>query len=239
MLETLQFKPAPHLLLWSGLDDINLLRAFIWYVTVMFFLGMLLRLRFYHSLMIITQHVSNRCPNVTDLLRQHWVLCLANGIVPRALTYGLIVALYVILNHFVWPQAEVHIPDLAQPYAEHLVWNILLVGLMVTVDLWLIVQVTVIDVGKTIQDISLAERWLGGSVNQLLKLLGSWNPIDRYAASTTKQMLEWLNAVTHNSIGLLILQVAIRLWVAGSLYSSFYFIKFIQHPTQVLIDLTS
>ena len=208
----------PHFILY----DFNLLRGFIWYVSIMFGISLLLRLRFYGSVFSIARHVTESCPNVTSLILQHRFLCIANGLVVRIGIYSGILGVYMALNRWVWPSAFVSLADLAQPYPIVLVGHLVLIGIMITLDTLLIAQVSVVDVDRVTHDLSEAEGWLGGSINQILGLLGKWNPIKKYADATTRETIVWFNEITRNNLTLLIVQPALRILVAFSLFSSYY-----------------
>src|SRR5687767_5082962 len=76
----------------------NLLRAFIWYLSGMFLLSLVLRLRFYLSVYEICKHVKYACPNLFQLIDEHWMLIVRQGMLTRIVLYLIILLPYVILN---------------------------------------------------------------------------------------------------------------------------------------------
>jgi hypothetical protein len=95
---------------------------------------------------------------------------------------------------------------------------LLMIGIMITVDVVLTVQTSVVDEDRIIQDLEFAERWLGGKVYNVLQVLGRWNPIKNYADNMTAQTMLWLNVLFHGSIRSMIAQTAVRVIVGTSLF---------------------
>lgn len=210
--------PPPVPVLPEWLLELDLLRGFIWYITGCFTLSMVMRLRFYRAIFLVARHVSDSCPNVYRLLREHWMLCITNGLVYRVLVYVLIVATYSSLNYFVWPRWHTSIADLAHPFPAVLVFVSIVSGIMVAYDVMLIAQVGVIDVHRVTRELNDAERWLGGRLNSVLGFLGKWNPIKKYADSSARESLRWFNGISHTSVTSMIVMLILRLVVAASLF---------------------
>lgn len=203
----------PHWLL-----ELNLLRAFLWYITGMFLLSLALRLRFYYAIYRIAIHVRRECPSVFRLVNEHWLLCLKNGTVPLISIYIGILLFYSMLNQLVWPLASINIREIAALDVGLLAAGLSMFGIMVGMDLLLVIQGGVVNVREVTANLSLAEYWLGGRLNTLLQFLGKWNPIKMYADLEAREYLAWLNGVFHQSLSSLIVQLGWRLVVAFFLF---------------------
>lgn len=201
----------------------NLLQLFLWYIAGVFLLSLLLRVRFYHSVLEVVRHVRYSCPRIFSLVNEHWFLCLRGGLVTWASLYLVLLAPYYWLNQHVWPRATVTFHDLGAMHPAILAFALVLIGLMLTLDLLLLAQVSVIDVDRVKADLTWSETWLAGSLYRMLENLGRWNPIKRYADQVTRQNIQWLNRVFRYSLWSMITQLGLRLSVAVSLYSSYWF----------------
>jgi hypothetical protein len=196
----------------------NLLTGFIVYVTFIFVVSTLLRIRFYHSVYRIALYVKQKCPNVFALLENNWSECVEDGVVVRTIFYLAVLAPYLIFTRVVFPSASLNVVDFAERAPLLFVCMLGLFGLMAGIDLFLLVQVTVVDVPRIVADLELAERWLGGRINRLFeRMLGTWNPINRYAQAQTRQTLTWFNGIFRSSMSIMILQVGLRLAVGACL----------------------
>ena len=196
----------------------NLLRGFLWYISLAFTISLLLRLRFYYAVLRVARYVSDSCPNIYQLMQRHWILCITNGLVPLVGLYLGILIVYVGLNQFVWPLASINLIELAETGPERLVLHVVAISLMITVDAVLIAQVGVIDSERVQSDLSYAEGWLGGNLNQILQRLGKWNPIKRYADSKARENLLWFNDIFRANLRLIIAETVLRIGVALLLF---------------------
>lgn len=214
--------PAPPILPEVVLE-FNLLRGYIWYISITFAFSLLLRLRFYRSIYVIAKHVSDSCPHVYDLLRQHWLLCVANGIYPRVIVYLVVMTVYMVLNEFLWPRARISMAEIASPNPTELVAMLVLIGLMITVDMLAILQVSVIDSERVVSDLNFAESWLSSPLSQFFQFFGKWNPIKRYASAKARENLTWFNEISRNNLTSLTVQVVLRIVVALGLFLNYVF----------------
>lgn len=210
---------APLLPTW--LLEANLLRAFLWYISLLFLVSLGLRVRFYHSVYEIAQHVRYSCPRIFSLIHEHWFLCLKDGLITWVGLYLALLVPYSILNNFVWPRARVSFLDLAALSPEYLAFVLVLGGLMLTLDGLLIAQVSVIDAARIKSDLTWSEEWLAGSLYRFLDYLGRWNPIKLYADALTLENIRWLNRVFRTGLWSMMLQLGLRLSVAAMLYACF------------------
>lgn len=215
------FLPAAAKLLPDFLLHLDLLHLFVLYVTLSFVVSLLMRLRFYLSVFDVVRHVRYSCPSLFELVDEHWILCVRQGIFLRMVLYLVILLPYMFLNRFVWPEISVDLVRLAQCGPGVLVVQSALTALMLTVDAVLLAQVGNVDANRVKADLTWSEQWLGGNVNRLLGILGRWNPIKRYADGQAKENLFWLNQVFRNSMSAMIFQVSVRLTVAVSLFLVF------------------
>lgn len=211
--------PAPFLP--NAILHVNLLRAFIWYLALMFLFSLGMRLWFYRAVLDVAGHIQSQCPKIFDLINEHWLLILKQGLSAWLSVYLAILVPYSILNQYVWPRASITPSGLASFHPSALAVVLLLAGVMLALDLLLIVQVGVVDAARVKSDLTWSERWLGGNLNRVLDHLGKWNPIKRYADAITLENMKWLNQVFRNNLRVMIVQLLLRLAVAISLYAGF------------------
>lgn len=216
--ETLGSTP-PVLPRW--LLDLNLLRLFIWYISVYFVVSLLLRVRFYRSVYLVSLHVQSSCPQIFRLVHQHWFVCMKDGLVVLIAIYSGILLAYMLLNEFVWPVASITAANLAALHPALLAVMLIAMGIMVAVDVVLMAQIGLIDTARVIADLTWSEQWLGGNLNRFLNFLGKWNPIKRYADSVALENIKWLNVVLRSSVASMIVQLLLRLSVAASLFLAY------------------
>ena len=200
--------------------DLNLLRVFIWYVAILFLISLALRIRFYLSIYDIARYVAEACPSVFRLVHEHWFLCVRDRFLTLVGLYGGILAAYLLVSRLVWPAASVSVRDLADADPLLLVGHVVLFGLMVATDLVLVLQTSVVDKNRIIQDLAFAERWLGGKVYSVLDMLGRWNPIKNYADNLTAQTMVWFNVLFRGSVRSMIVQTVLRVFVGSALFIS-------------------
>jgi hypothetical protein len=212
--------PAPAILP-NAIIEFDLLRAFVWYISAAFAVSLVLRLRFYRAVYLVANHVRVRCPNVHALIHEHWFLCVKDGVVPLVALYATILVVYMLLNQLVWPLAQVSLAELQAKGPGFLALELVLIGVMLTVDAILIGQVGRIDVARVQSDLTVAERWLGGNLNAMLQFLGKWNPIMKYANQMARDNLRWFNEMFRGSLAAMIVELVIRLCVAVSLFLSY------------------
>lgn len=201
--------------------NFDLLHGFLIYISITFVINLALRVRLYAALYVIANHVRWECPAVYRLLHEHWMLCVRNGIIPMLALYVALMAAYMALNRFVWPLASVSVADLARLGPSILPLELGLVGLMVAFDLLLIGQTSKVDAERVIADLSYAEGWLGGNLNNLLQFLGKWNPIMRFANQKAQENSLWFNGMFRNSLAALIVALGLRLATAISLFACY------------------
>ncbi|MGL4462856.1 MAG: hypothetical protein ACRC1K_11960 [Planctomycetia bacterium] len=214
------FAPAaPILPEW--LLQLNLLRAFIYYITAVLAASVLLRARFYYAVFTLAKHVSQSCPRIFELVRDHWLLCIEDGLLARFGAYALIMSVYSLLNNFVYPESSVSVQQLLQLHPAVLVFHLVLIGWMMAVDFILLARISVIDADRIIRDLTFAEGWLGGNINHLLdRWLGTYNPLMRYARRVAQDNIVWLKDVFRSSLDLMVTQLVLRLVAAFSLFVS-------------------
>jgi hypothetical protein len=216
------FGPIPHILPdWVLTAD--LLRVFIWYISISFAASLMLRLRFYVSVYSLARHVSEACPSVYRLIHEHWFWCVKDGLLVLVGLYGVLLSMYMALTRLVLPEAHANLEMLANQHPLVVLVCLCFIGTMVTVDTALLVQVGVLDVERVKADLTYAEEWLGGHLNSLLGFLGRWNPIKAYADSKAKESLVWMNEVFRNSVQVMIGQLLVRISTAAFLVACYIF----------------
>lgn len=198
----------------------NLLRWFAYYITAAFLTSTFLRLRFYHSIYRVANHVRQSCPNIVALLTEHWNACLCQGLFYRVGGYVGVLLAYEILIWFVLPGRTLTLANLADVGAGPTALVLLVTSAMISIDVFLIAQVGVIDANRIKSDLTTAEGWLGGRVSEWMRLLGEWNPIKHYADYHARKSMSYFNMVFRGGLENMILQLSMRAVAAGSLIVS-------------------
>lgn len=204
----------------SFILELNLIRAFFWYVAILFLISLFLRLRFYLTIYNITRYIAEQCPNVFRLVHEHWFLCVRDRFLQLVILYGGILVTYWLVSRLIWPTASVSVLDLAEWHPWALLGNLFLIGTMVTIDIVLVGQTSVIDQQRIIQDLKYAEGWLGGRLYRVLNVLGRFNLIKNVADNMTAQTMVWFNVLFRGSMRSMIAQTAVRVIVGCSLFAS-------------------
>lgn len=217
------FPEAPRILP-EAILEFDLLRAFIWYISIYFATSLLLRVRMYVAVFRIIRHVQDECPIIYKLIQKHWLRILTQGLVVMVGVYLILVSIYMVCNQLVWPMAHVDIEFLASIHRIVLVYNLVLIGAMLCVDGVLLVQMAVIDEARVKSDLTWAEGWLSGRINRILDwLAGHKNPIRRYADRQVREYIVWLNKMFRGSLASIIGQIVLRVVVAASLFTCYVF----------------
>ena len=212
--------PPPPPVLPTALRNLDLLHAFLLYITAYFIAGIVLRLRFYWAVYDIGEHVRVRCPHIYALIHRHFWLCFKDGMLQRIGFYGLLVGLYMAANRWVWPKAHVGVENLVGLHPLAFVAMAVLIGVMLGIDLLLLCQVSFVDAERIKADLTWSEQWLGGQIGTLLGYLGTWNPLRRYADSVTRENFLWLHRIFRENVAYMTIQVAVRMAVAAVLFST-------------------
>lgn len=217
IVEILTKEPA-HLPAW--ITQLNLLTVFIVYATVIFLVSLLLRLRFYRAVWEICLYVRHSCPSIFKLLEEHWMMFASEGVITRTALYGVVFVPYLLLTRVLLPNSSVTFHILAEVHPLYLVMTLLCAGVLAGVDIFLVLQVSRVDAPRIVADLQTGEYWLGSRINRWLGMLGSYNPIMRYARALTQQNLVWFNDVFRNSLSIMLFQVACRISVAACLFGA-------------------
>ena len=199
---------------------LDLLHAFFWYVSSYFACSLILRFRLYRNVYWVARHVQDSCPHLFELLSEHWWLVLQNGMIAMVGVYGLIMAIYLTLNHFVWPQAHISLAELQQYDPSHVAGCLILIGIMLTIDLVLLCRNAVFDAKQVVEDLNFAESWLGGHMNRWLDLLGTYNPIRLYARHQARENVQWFNQMFRTNLSAMTAQLVVRIAVAFTLFAN-------------------
>ena len=212
--------PQAIALLPDAILHLNLFRAFLWYIGALFAISIVLRIRFYISISALNRHVQDNCPSIYRLIQEHSYELIRNGIIIWISAYLWLLVPSYLLNNFVWPKSSIDVVTIAQWSPSLLVVHLVLIGLMLSIDFVLTIQVSNIDTEKIVNELNASESWLGGEFNRILSYLGSWNPIKIYADAKTKECIVWLNGVLCQSLASMMVQLGVRLLVVCSLYGS-------------------
>jgi hypothetical protein len=207
-------------LLPDAILHLNLFRAFLWYIGVLFAVSIVLRIRFYIAISALNRHVQNNCPSIYRLIQEHSYELIRNGIIIWVSAYLWLLIPSYLLNNFVWPKATIDIVTISSWSPMLLVVHLVFIGLMLTIDFVLTIQVSAIDTERIVNELNASESWLSGEFNRILSYLGSWNPIKIYADAKTKECITWLNGVLCQSLASMMVQLGVRLLVVCSLYAS-------------------
>lgn len=213
-----QLGPAPRILPEYLVGTLNLITVLLWYVAIAFAVSLLLRLRFYWSIYRISKYFAVSCPNVFRLLQQHILHFVQNGVILLVTVYGAILIVYFGVTRFVFPDCRLTIQDLAA-HPPVLAMLALASGVVLALDIVLILQIGVIDVGIVESELKFAEYWLGSKINHFLgRIFGRWNPVRLYADAQTRAVLKDFNGIFRNNLALMICQLSLRMLLIAGIF---------------------
>jgi hypothetical protein len=205
---------APPPILPAKLLEVDVLDAFMVYVTLAFVVSLVLRWRFYMSIYRIATYFAKECPNVFKLLDKHLVMLVQNGIIPMLLAYGAVFGIYFLYTRVFFPGLSLVVAHFAH-FPGWFSAVLALGGAMIAIDVVLILDVGKIDEKYCESELRLAEQWLGGRINRMLDLFGIFNPIRVYADYQTRLVMRDFNKMFQYSLGLILVQTLFRAALVG------------------------
>jgi hypothetical protein len=209
------------------MDDylrINLIPLFTFYLTAMFIIGTLRRLRQYRDIVQLAGTMPGRWPRVLKRIKQHWLKFLTWSTIRPAAVALTLIAVQLFCSRVVWPQAQLSAHDLAQE-----LWMVPVVALtgatMVAVDFYFVIYVGSFDRKETERYLDEAEHWLTSWKAPMVRVLtfGIINPRKIVGEEVRKAMEEGRGLLRRNlwwlsAQALLRVLFGLSLWICWGLH---------------------
>ena len=202
----------------------NLIDLFTFYLTAVFILSTLRRLRQYRDVVSLSATMPNRWPKVLKQIKQHWVMFMTWSVFRPAIAALTLIAVQIICSRLIWPQAQLTLQDLLNEW-----WMLPVTGVagavMLAVDLYFIVRVGAIDRKETEQYLDEAEHWLTSWKAPVIRVftLGFINP-RKMVDTEVRKALEEGKGLLRRNLWWMTLQAALRtlfgltLWIAWAVH---------------------
>jgi uncharacterized membrane protein HdeD (DUF308 family) len=202
----------------------NLIDLLTFYLTAIFILNTLRRLRQYRDVVSMATSMPNRWPRVLKQIKQHWLMFLTWSVLRPAMFALTLIAAQIICSRVIWPQAQLTANDLLGEW-----WMVPVVGLaggvMLAVDLYFLIRIGAIDRRETEQYLDEAEHWLTSWKAPAIRIFtfGIINPRKMVDAEVRKALEEGKGLLRRN-LWWMTFQAALRilfglsLWVAWALH---------------------
>lgn len=187
-------------------EPLNLIRAFDFYLALMFLISLVRRYDVYWNAVRILFAVRGRWPRLVQRLAEHRSLLLNWSFFrPVALALALTIV-QMICSRLIWPGAVLLGSDLHDEWWKLAVIVVPLAA-MLGIDLYFIIRVGRFDREGTVKDLDRAESWLGtkGSLVRIVTL-GYVDP-HKQVDEELKKNLEYLGSTVKSSM----------LWVSGQI----------------------
>lgn len=204
----------------------NLINLFTFYLTAVFALSTLRRLRQYGAIANLAKSMPGRWPRVLGQIKKHWVMFLTWSTFRPAIVAIVLIVAQMVCSRIIWPQAEINLHDLTSEW-----WMLPLVGLtgliMTAVDLYFIIRVGQIDRGETERYLDEAEHWLTSWKAPAIRVvtLGFINP-RRMVDTEVRKAMEESRGLLNRNLWWISLQAALRvlfglcLWISWAVHPS-------------------
>lgn len=211
------------------MDDflrINLIDLFTFYLTAVFILNTLRRLRQYRDMAALAATMPNRWPRVLRQIKQHWLMFLTWSVFRPAMVAITLIAAQIVCSRVIWPQAALTGHNLLEEW-----WMVPVVGLaggaMVAVDLYFFIRVGAIDRKETERYFDEAEHWLTSWKGPAIRIvtLGFINP-RKMVDTEVRKALEESKGLLSRNLWWITLQAALRIlfgltiWISWALHPS-------------------
>jgi hypothetical protein len=213
------------------MDDflrLNLIHLFTFYLTTMFIVGTVRRLRQYRDVVNMARGMPSRWPRVLGQIRKHWLMFLTWSTLRPALVALALIAVQMICSRLIWPRAQISVQDLALE-----TWMLPIVGLtagaMAAVDFYFVIYIGSFDRKETERYLDEAEHWLTSWKAPMVRVLtmGIINPRKIVGDEVLKAMEEGRGLLRRN-LWWLSLQAFLRV-----LFGLTIWICWAIHPTTV------
>lgn len=211
------------------MDDflrINLIDLLTFYLTAIFILNTLRRLRQYRDVVAMATSMPNRWPRVLKQIKQHWLMFLTWSVLRPAMFALTLIAAQLVCSRLIWPQAQLTAQDLLDEG-----WMVPVVGvagaIMLAVDFYFLIRIGAIDRKETEQYLDEAEHWLTSWKAPAIRIftLGFINPRKMVDAEVRKALEEGRGLLRRN-LWWLTFQTALRilfgltLWITWAIHPS-------------------
>jgi hypothetical protein len=206
----------------SWLPDLHLFRSFELYLSLLFVLSTLLRIRQYRVAVGLVRDFSGRWPRLFQVVKQHGAIFLTRGtIFPLAVSLALLL-LQFLARRLVWPEADAftvaRLPE---------VWPaipvILLTGVaMAAFDAWATWRVGEIDRGQMEKYFDQAEFWLRSPASRIVRIVtfGFVDPRKMVAVEVQSALVSASKLLNAN-LWWVSLQAGLRIAFGVSLWASY------------------
>jgi hypothetical protein len=187
-------------------EPFNLIRAFDFYLALMFLISLVRRYDVYWNAVRILFAVRGRWPRLVQRLAEHRSLLL-NGAFFRPIALALALTIVqMVCSRLIWPGAVLLGSDLHDEWWKLAVIVVPLAA-MLAIDLYFIIRVGRFDREGTVKDLDRAESWLGkkGSLVRIVTF-GYVDP-HKQVDDELKKNLEYLGSSVKSSM----------LWVSGQI----------------------
>jgi hypothetical protein len=211
------------------MDDflrINLIDLLTFYLTAIFILNTLRRLRQYRDVVSMATSMPNRWPRVLKQIKQHWLMFLTWSVLRPAMFALTLIAAQLVCSRVIWPQAQLTGRDLLDEG-----WMVPVVSvagvIMLAVDLYFLIRIGALDRKETEQYLDEAEHWLTSWKAPAIRIftLGFINPRKMVDAEVRKA-LEESKGLLRRNLWWLTFQTALRilfgltLWITWAIHPS-------------------
>jgi len=206
----------------------NLIDLFTFYLTVVFILGTLRRLRQYRDVVNLARTMPGRWPKVLGQIKKHWVMFFTWSTYRPALVALVLMAAQMICSRIIFPQAKLTFMQLVEEW-----WMLPVVGLsgiaMIAIDGYFLFKIGHVDRGVTEKYLDVAEKWMTSWKAPAIRLLtfGIVNP-RKIVDMEVKKALEQGRGMLHRSLWWISLQATLRV-----LFGLFLWVSWAVHPNIV------
>jgi hypothetical protein len=204
------------------LSDLHLFRFFELYLSLLFLISTLLRLRQYHAVITLAKGFASRWPRLFALLKQHRGVFLSRGtFFPLAVSLGLLL-LQLAARHLLWPDADAF----TAAELEHFWPAIPLVALtglaMIAFDGWATWTVGEIDRAEMEKYFDQAEFWLKSPAAKVVHIVtfGFVNP-RKMVAAEVQSALVVASKLLNANLWWVAVQAGLRIAFGLSLWGSY------------------
>jgi hypothetical protein len=203
--------------------DLNLIRFFEFYLTLMFVLSTAMRVRQYETIIRLVRAVPDRWPRLLKLIRQHHAIFLTWATVWPALLVLSLCLLNSLACRLVWPSANLTVGGLL-----HLGLSVLLIALigaaMFGVDVYATFTVGEVDRVLMEKYFDQAEYWLRSWVAPVVHVFtfGYINPRKMVAVEVQKALVE-ASRLLNTTMWWVTVQVSLRIAFGVALWLTWAF----------------
>lgn len=202
-------------------EPVNLIRAFDFYLALMFLISVMRRREVYWNALRIVFAVRGRWPRLMQRLAEHKSLLL-NWAFFRPVVLALILTvIQLVCSRLIWPDAVLLGTDLHDEW-----WKLAVIlvplALMLGIDLYFIIRVGRFDHDETVKEFDRAESWLGwkGPVVRILTL-GYVDPYKK-VEDELKKNLEEFGSTARSSMWWVAAQIGARVFFGLALWTVWF-----------------